>query len=153
MFTWYTLVRFLHVLAVIIWVGGVVVLAVVNGRLARERDGAALVLLARHGAFVGRAVIGPSAAVTLIAGVALVGMLGAGFTLWMAWGLVGVFGSMALGVTLLRRTSQEMAELSTRVRPGDARLVALGRRLAVLGMINIALLLSTVAAMVFKPTL
>lgn len=149
----YSLFKFLHLAAVIVWIGGMIALSVLNARLAREEDGVGLRVLSRQSAFFGRAVMGPAAMTTLVAGFALVGLTGGGFPLWVVWGLAGVFGSIALGAVFARRAAQEMAELSATVRPGDARLEAVRRRLALLTMINIALLLSTVWAMVFKPTL
>lgn len=153
MFTLYNLFKFLHVGAAIVWVGGVVVLTVVNARLVGERDGAARELVSRQSEFVGRTVLGPSALVTLLAGFALMGLLGGGFRLWTVWGLVGVFGSMALGAIFVGRASREFADLSTAADPDPVRLVTVHRRIVVLSVINVGLLLSTVWAMIFKPTL
>jgi hypothetical protein len=189
MFSWYAFFTFLHVTAVIIWVGGAATLAVINLRLEREPDLGALRFLSRQSGFLGRAVMGPAALVTLIAGLVLAGLLGAGFTLWMSWGLAAIFGSMALGGTVLRRAHEELAALAAAgaaldaqggavvgtnagavasgmagatwgsaaaiagATPDLARLGVVRRRLAVLSVLNVVLLLSAVAAMVFKPAL
>ncbi|HEX7049195.1 MAG TPA: DUF2269 family protein [Longimicrobiales bacterium] len=153
MFTLYNLLKFLHVTAVIVWIGGMIALAVVNARLAREREHAALQVLSRQGEFLGKALMGPSALVTLLAGVGLVGVMGGGFAFWMAWGLVGVFGSMAIGALFMQRTGRQLAAVSAAEAPDPTRLARLRRRMSLLGMLNILLLLSTVWAMVFKPTL
>ena len=68
------------------------------------------------------------------------------------WGLAGVFGSVLLGATVLRRAGQELAALSAQAAPDASRMAVLRRRLARWGLINIVLLVSTVWAMVFKPT-
>lgn len=153
MFTVYNLMKFLHVGAVIIWLGGMVALAVLNGRLAREGDATVTRLLSRQNEFFGRAVMGPSALVTLITGVVLMATLGAGFAFWMVWGLAGVFGSVALGAVVVGRAGRELGERSSAERPDEARLRTLRRRVAVGAVLNIVLLFSTVWAMVFKPTL
>ena len=44
----YNLLKFIHVAAVIIWVGGLVALSVVNVRLARAGDRAVLASLAQQ---------------------------------------------------------------------------------------------------------
>lgn len=151
MFTWYNVFKFVHVLAATVWVGGVMTLAVLNARLAREKDDAALRLLAGHGGFVGRAVMGPAAGLTLITGLALAGLMGWGFPLWFGWGLAGVFGSVLLGASVMRRGAGELQRLAT-AGPDHPRVAALRRRLALAGALNLLLLLSTVWAMVFKPS-
>lgn len=115
MFSWYTFFAFLHVTGVIVWVGGAAALAVINLRLERESDLGALRFLSRQSAFLGRTVVGPAALVTLVAGLVLAGLLKAGFTLWMGWGLAAIFGSMALGGTLIRRAHEELAALAAGV--------------------------------------
>ena len=151
MFSLYNLLKFLHITAAIVWVGGVIALAVLNARSPRQRE--AVALLARQSAFFGRAVIAPAAAVTLVAGIAMLAIGGGGFTLWVGWGLAGVFGSMAIGATVLRRANERMVQVSADAPADEARLAAVRHRLAAAGLANVALLLSTVWAMVFKPTL
>src|SRR5690606_31132744 len=70
---------------------------------------------------------------------------------WVLWGLAGVFCSIGIG-TLTRRTGQEIGRLSA-AGTEEARLQGLRRRLSVPAGLNIALLLSTVWAMVAKPAL
>lgn len=159
MFTLYNVLKFVHICAVIVWVGGVIALVVVNARLVREEEDAALQALSRQGEFFGKTLIGPSAILTLLVGAALVWEMHTGFPLWVAWGLVGVFGSMAIGAGFMQRAGRELAELSAagegqgEGKPDAARVAAARQRLARLGALNILLLLSTVWAMVFKPTL
>ncbi len=70
MFSIYTLFKFIHVAAVIIWIGGVLALTVINARLAGEKEQVALLSLSRLSNFYGKVVIGPAAIITLIAGIA-----------------------------------------------------------------------------------
>jgi uncharacterized membrane protein len=97
MYTLYNLFLFLHILAVIVWIGGLLTLVFMNLRLARERDPAAMAVLGRATAFFGRAVVGPAAGLTVIAGIVMVADAGVSFgTLWIAYGLGGVAGSILL---------------------------------------------------------
>lgn len=153
MSTLYLTFRFLHVTSAIVWVGGVIALAVVNARLARAGEASASQAVARAGVFFGTAVMMPAAVVTLLAGFALLGVTGRGLQLWTVWGLAGVFGSILLGALVLRRAGQELSALSARPSPDTARIAVLRRRLTRGGLFNIVLLVSTVWAMVFKPTL
>jgi uncharacterized membrane protein len=152
-FDTYMLLKFLHVTAAIVWVGGVFAVAVINARLTREQDSVASALAGRQGVFFGTRVMLPSAVVTFITGMGMVGVSGTGLSFWTSWGMAGVFGSIALGATVLRRAGQEMAALTHAGNPDGARVATLRRRLAVGGALNLLLLFSTVAVMVFKPTL
>ncbi|HEX7091543.1 MAG TPA: DUF2269 family protein [Longimicrobiales bacterium] len=149
--TAYHLLKFVHVAAAIVWVGGVITLTVVTRRMARVHGGPIAQALAREQPFFGQRLMMPAALTTLLSGLAMVGLLGGRPPFWVVWGLAGVFGSSAIGA-LLGRTGQELGRLSA-AGTEEARLRGLRRRLAVLAGINIAVLLSTVWAMVVKPTL
>src|SRR5262245_15274282 len=118
MFSAYTLVKVIHVVAAMIWVGGGLTMTLLNARLGRERDRQVMERFGRQSEFFGRAVFGPSAIVTLLAGVGLVGLSGGQMAFWTAWGLVAVVGSIALGAVLTRRTAVELATVSA--SPGGA---------------------------------
>ncbi|HEX7021811.1 MAG TPA: DUF2269 family protein [Trueperaceae bacterium] len=149
----YTLFKFLHIIGAIVWIGGALSLAVVNTRASRAKDPSALAALAQQSGFYGRALLGPAALLTLIAGIVMVAVSGAGAPLWVVWGLVGVFASMALGGALIGRTTGRLLDLAQAAGSGDERVSGLRRRLAVLNVLNVLLLFSVVWAMVFKPTL
>ena len=153
MFSLYNSLKFIHVCAVIVWVGGALTLVVVNARLAREREGVALQALSRQAEFLGRSLLGPGALITLLAGGTLVWQMGIGMPLWVIWGLAGFVGSMAIGAGLMQRAGRELAKLSVSGQPDPARMESIRRRMSTLGIVNILVLLSTVWAMVFKPTL
>jgi len=153
-YTVYNLFKFLHVAAAIVWIGGIFTLSFINARLARERDQAALVSLSRQGSFYGGAIVGPAVAITLISGIAMITLLGLGFgTLWIIWGLVGIFGNLVIGTVFIRPANVKMSKLAPAAAPDDPSVMALQRRLATLTIINLLLLLSAVWAMVFKPAL
>jgi uncharacterized membrane protein len=142
-----------HVAAAIVWVGGVVALALLNARLTRERDQAALRVVGLQSASFGQYVLAPAAVTTLLAGLALIPLLGAGFPFWMGWGLAGVFGSIAVGAVFLRPVMLKIIALTEGETLDEGSWLETRRRLVTLNAVNIALLLSTVGAMVFKPTL
>jgi uncharacterized membrane protein len=149
----YNLFKFLHVASVIVWLGALSTLTVLNMRLARDSvDHAGQASIAREAAFLGRAVVGPAAGLTLIAGIvtAAVGSLNMG-ALWISWGFAGIILSMALGGTLIRRTTVSLETALAGSAPAEVS--TLRSRLTTLNLINLLLLLSVVAAMVFKPTL
>jgi uncharacterized membrane protein len=149
----YDLFKFLHIASVVVWLGSVSTLTVLNLRLARgSAENAAQTTLARESAFLGRALVGPAAGVTLVAGVvtAVVGDLDMG-ALWLTWGFAGIIISMALGSTMIRRTTESLE--TALAEANSAQVSALRGRLTTLNLINLLVLASVVGAMVFKPTL
>jgi hypothetical protein len=90
---------------------------------------------------------------TLITGLVRVAQIDVGLgTLWVAWGLVGVALSLALGATMIRATNAALRRLAADASPDDPRWPALLRRMATLYGINLLLLVSVVWAMEFKPS-
>ena len=150
----YSIFKFLHIVAVIVWLGSLFTTSVVTARVAREGNQSAMASLARQSEFLGRSVIGPAAALVLIAGVVMVIDGGIGFgTLWIAWGIGAVIVSMGLGGTALRRSGQELGRLLASEGRDEDAVHSAQRRLRTLSMINVVVLLSTVWMMVVKPTL
>ena len=152
--TTYNVLKFLHVVAVIVAVGGVVALSVINTRLGREGDREVLASVGRQSVFYGRAVITPAAVVILIAGIIMVLRAGISFgAFWISWGFIGIVGFALLGGVVVNRAGAELAALAPTTKPDDPRVMALQRRLTVATLVNLLLLLSVVWVMVFKSTL
>lgn len=149
----YELFKFLHIAAVIVWIGGLVAIGIINARVARHRDAPAMTALIEASAFFGRTVVAPAAVLTLAAGIVMVLSAEMTFaTLWIAWGLCGIAVSLLLGATLIRRAGEELAGVAQAAGTETARISALQRRLRTLNVVNLLVLFSVVWAMVFKPT-
>jgi uncharacterized membrane protein len=152
MLTLFSALKFLHVVAAIVWVGGVITITALNMRLASTHNSAAMAALASVGRFLGQRVFGPAAVLTLLAGIATA--LTAGFpmrSLWIIWGFAAILLSTVLGGTLARATTQRLGALAAIPNSDGAQIAALQSRLWVLSAVNVLLLLSTVWAMVAKP--
>jgi uncharacterized membrane protein len=150
----YSVFKFLHVVAVIVWLGGLFTTSIMTARVAREGNPSATLSLVRQSVFIGRSVMGPAAAVALIAGIVMVIDGGIGFgTLWIAWGLGAIIVSMGLGATVIRRSGEELGRLLASEKHDEGAVTAAQRRLGTLGMINLLILVSAVWMMVVKPTL
>lgn len=96
MSTTHEVALFIHLSATVVWLGGMAGIGVVNARLARVHEHAAIAPVARASEFFGAAVVGPAALLTLITGI----ILGEDedltlATLWIVWGVVGVVVSSA----------------------------------------------------------
>ena len=149
----YLPLKFLHVVAVIVWVGGVFALALLNARVARLDEAAAQEVMRRLSEFLGRVAIGPAMLLAVIAGIATSLSVGFPFTsLWIVWGIAGFVLSGAL-TAAIGRTSGQFGEQPRGDAAAGARLEALRRRLLTLNALNLLLLASVVWAMVFKPAL
>jgi uncharacterized membrane protein len=152
--TLYLSLKFIHIAAVIVWVGGLVALIVLNARLAREGDPAMLAAIGRQSEYFGRTWLGPAIAITLLAGLATAGVAGFPFTSpWIVWGLIAFVLSIIIGVVAVGRAASELGTLARSAPPGDPRVASARQRVIALSVINILLLASVVWAMVFKPTL
>jgi uncharacterized membrane protein len=153
MHTIYFLFKFLHVAGASIWIGGLCTMAVLNARLARAADPRTLVAMTRQSQQAGALMMMPAALVTLAAGGVAMAVSGIGFAAWIAWGFIAIALSVALGAGFVRRSVKAMIDRLETVGTRDSQVAALQRRLAVLNVALVAILLSAVWAMVFKPTL
>lgn len=154
MFNLYSIFKFLHVVAVIVWLGGLFTTSIVTARMAREGNQSAMASLMRQNGFIGRSVLGPAAALSLIAGVVMVIDGGIGFgTLWIAWGVGALIVSMGLGATVIRRSGEQLGRLLASEKRDEGAVMSLQRRLQTLNTVVMVVLLSAVWMMVTKPTL
>jgi uncharacterized membrane protein len=152
--TLYLLLKFIHIAAVIVWVGGLFALVVLNARAATTGDAAARATLGSQSEYFGRAVIGPAMGLTLLAGVATAGRIGFPFSsTWIVWGLIGFVLSVFLGAVAIPRAGTALGAAARSAAANDPRVADLARRLGLLSALNILILASVVWAMVFKPTL
>jgi uncharacterized membrane protein len=150
----YNWLKFLHVLSVIIWIGGITALAVVTWRVARERNRAALEELLGQATVYGQRIVGPASGVVLLSGLAMVGMAHIGFgTFWVVWGYAGILVHGVTGGVFLRKHITELTQIASAPAGDDAALIGAARRLWTTQLIYLLLLATVVAAMILKPTL
>ena len=94
-----------------------------------------------------------SVVVTLITGVGMVQVNDIGFgTLWIVWGMVGLFVSLYIGAVLTGGTARKLAEQAARGEIDGAGIARVQRRIMMFGIINMLLLLTVIWAMVAKPS-
>jgi uncharacterized membrane protein len=149
----YGWLKFLHVLSVIIWIGGITALAVVTWRVARERNRTALEELLRQATVYGQRIVGPASGVVLLTGLAMVGMAHIGFgTFWVVWGYAGILVHGVTGGVFLRKRIAELSQIASAPAGDDARLIGAARRLWTTQLIYLLLLATVVAVMILKPT-
>jgi uncharacterized membrane protein len=151
---WYTLLKFIHVLSAVIWIGGIAALAAIVWRVARERNRVVLASLLRHGATYGQRVVGTTAGFVLLTGLAMVGIGHIGFsTFWVWFGYGGVLVHGVLGGSLTRKRAAEWLQLASAPSGDDVTLGTAARRLWNIQLIYLIVFAIVIAAMVIKPTL
>ena len=150
----YTILKFLHVLSVVIWIGGLAALAVASWRIARERNRVALALVVRQAVSYGQVVVGPAALVVVLTGLAMVGIGHVGFgTFWVWFGYGGVVVHGLMGGFLIRKRAAEVTQLASAAGGDDDALLTAARRLWNTQLVYLILFAVIIAAMVLKPTL
>jgi uncharacterized membrane protein len=166
----YTTLKFVHVMAAIVWIGSGVALLTVTAGMIRARDYAGVVALGRQSEKLGTRLFAPSALVTLLAGIAMVLVGGLSFTsTWIVIGFVGVAASIVFGAVLGERAQAQLLRAlvpatgegastpraalgDTPARPVvDAAVDAARRRLLAVSCIDLAILTAVVWVMVAKP--
>lgn len=150
----YDLFKFIHIMGAIVWIGAAVTFQILNARLASARDEAGIAAMSSQGEWFGKAVFSSSAVVTLVAGIVTVLVSDGAWSfgdLWVTWGFVGIALSIVFGAVLSERTAKELATTVQTTGAGSPQVAALQRRLGLYGAIDLVVLVSVVAAMVWKP--
>ena len=106
----YEILKFVHICAVILWVGGSVMFLVLTARMNND-DPAVVAKIAEDSVWLGNRYYTPVAIVTLIAGVWMVITSGMGFEhLWITIGIAVVVISAVLGMAYYAKAGKAIAE-------------------------------------------
>lgn len=148
----YEVLKFVHVMAAIVWIGGAAFHIFASTRLAGAPGPVAL-----HWAEVGEAsgqrFYMPASVVTLVAGVGMVlvaDTIGFGEP-WILVGFGGIVSSIVLGAVFVERATREMAVELRSDTPDQGTLAALAGRIRTLSALDVAVLTVVVWAMVSRP--
>jgi uncharacterized membrane protein len=146
----YGLLKVLHVLAVVIWIGGVTALWTTALRLGRAGNRAAIATLLPIVARYGQRVAGPASGIVLITGIvmAVIGHLGQ--ALWVQLGMAGILLHFILGATLVRRSWSQVGRIASEPAD-DSALAAAVRRSSIVSWTYLLLMAAVIATMVLKP--
>jgi hypothetical protein len=153
MLNWYTVLKSIHVLSVVIWIGGLTGLVIATWKVAREKDRALLTVLLKQTNAYAQGVAGPAAGFVLLTGLAMVWLGGIGYgTFWVWFGYAGVFVQAVVGGFFIRKRATELLALTTGPSGDEAALTVAGRRLRNTQLIYLILFAIIIAGMVLKPT-
>ena len=148
----YELLKFLHVAAVIAWVGAPVVLTILQARLRRADDRATLMGIGRQMETMGKIYFSPLAAATLVTGILMVATTdGLSFgDPWILIGFAGIAATMGIGLGVIAPTGKKLEEASQATPPDGAAIARLSQRMTTLTIVNIVILFFVVWTMVVK---
>ena len=152
--TRYELLRLLHIVGAIAWVGGGLGLLVLHRQLARVRDHATLAAIARQSQALGNRLFVPAALATVGFGIAMVVTEDA-FRFGDLWILIGFGGIVASGVAQSVVAAPAGKRFLALIADGgdETELSGTVRRMTLGDVLDVGLLLVVVAAMVLKPAL
>jgi uncharacterized membrane protein len=153
MFSLYSILKFIHISAVVFWVGGVGSMAFFVLRAGRSTSPSVLRDFMALSATFGQRVVGPSSGIALLAGIVMVITAKIGFmTLWIMWGFGGFALHLILGGTVLRRNGMELGRLAAASTVDSAALAAALKKQQTMALVYVLSMLSVIWAMVAKPT-
>jgi uncharacterized membrane protein len=149
----YQVYKALHVLAIVIWVGGDITLTTLGIVFERRRDGETLAALGKLGAWIGVKVYTPALFAALAFGIALVqkGDLGWG-TFWIDFALVGWAIAATVGIGFVGPELGRIDRAAQAHGPDSPEVQRRVRRLFTVFRFDTALLILIVLDMTAKPS-
>lgn len=148
----YSLVKFLHVVASILWVGGGFVLILLAVRAERAGNVDGMLQSMRAVGELGNRLFAPMSMATLVLGLIMCWFWVGFRDLWVMIGLAGYATTFLIGTRIFKPTADRMAGMIARDGVTPAVLEQ-GRRILRVARFDYAVMLVIIAAMVLKPTL
>jgi uncharacterized membrane protein len=150
--SWYDTFLTVHILFVVIWIGGGLFLTL-NGILAeRKRDPAEMVQLVKMAAFAGERIFAPSAIVVLAMGISMVLNAHYGFGhFWLIFGLLGFASSFVIGIAVLSPRARKLDALLAGPGPEAPETQAAISEILLIARVDMAVLGLVIVDMVTKP--
>ncbi|HEX7937715.1 MAG TPA: DUF2269 family protein [Gemmatimonadaceae bacterium] len=149
---WYGVLKVLHVLSAVAWIGGGAAFSTVTARLVRATDRATLKAMLPQVTGYMQTMAGPASGLVLLSGIAMVIVGKVGFrTLWVDLGFLGFVLHGLFGGLVMRK---RMAALESAVTAtADDALALAGARLRSANIAYLTIMAAVIAIMVLKPTL
>jgi uncharacterized membrane protein len=149
----YTIFKALHVVAIVVWVGGDITLTTLGIVFERRADGETLAVLGKVGAWIGVHVYTPAAFAVFAFGAALVerGPWGWG-TVWIDLALAGWAVAIGVGVLFIGPELGRIDRVAAEHGPQSEELARRVKRLFTVFRFDTALLILIVLDMTVKPT-
>jgi uncharacterized membrane protein len=149
---WFTAFMTVHVIFVVIWIGGGAALTILGMVAERKSDGAQLAVIAKQAAFLGQRVFAPAAIVVVVMGGAMVQNAGIGYGhFWIVFGLLGFLTTFVIGIAVLSPMAVKVSEIVEAHGPDAAESRAAIAKILLIARADVAMLLLVIVDMVSKP--
>jgi uncharacterized membrane protein len=147
---WYAVLKVVHILSAIVWIGGTTAFAILVARLVRAKDRATLASMLPQVTRYMRTMAGPASGLVLLSGIAmvLVGRLGFG-SLWISLGFLGFLLHGLFGGLVVQR--RIVALVDAVAAKDDGSMILAGSRVRQANVIYFLIMASVIAVMVLKP--
>jgi uncharacterized membrane protein len=147
----YALIKLLHIVAVVLWLGGGVLLILKAIRAERSDNVTELAAIIEDTVYFTYRLFIPAAVVALICGLAMVWLVWGVSLAWVWIGLIGYAAVVLSGTVLLKPRADRCVEF---IRAGDSSgLRASGREILRIANFNYIILFVIAGDMVLKPSL
>ena len=154
MLGWYGILKVVHVLSVVVWIGGAAAFAAVTAQLLRASDSATLAGFLPRSIRFFQTMGGPSSVLVLLTGIVMVIVGRIGFRpLWVSWGFAGMLLHFVWGAMVMRKRTTNLAAAVSATPADEARIAEAGRSLRVATLLYLLITTSVIVVMVLKPTL
>jgi outer membrane protein OmpA-like peptidoglycan-associated protein len=139
--SWYATFMTVHVLFVVVWIGGGALLTIFGVLAERTNDAAQLSQIARMAAFAGERIFAPAAIVVVAMGIAMVLNADLGFGhFWIIFGLLGFLATFVIGIGVLSPMAKKVDALLREKGPNDPETQAAIARILVIARADVAML-------------
>ena len=150
--TYYNVLKTIHILAVVIWVGGGFTLNILGTRVTRTQDGPRMLAFAADAEWVGQRIYMPSSIVVLVGGVLAVIEGPWGFDdPWVGIGIAGIIVTALTGSLYFGPELGRISEIGRSRGVDDPEVQRRIARLVPLLRIDLVILLLIIVDMVIKP--
>jgi uncharacterized membrane protein len=150
--SWYVTFMTVHVLFVVLWVGGGLFLTLFGILAERAHDSAQIASITKMAAFAGEKVFAPAAIVVVAMGISMVLNAHLGFGhFWIIFGLLGFLSTFVIGIGLLGPRAKKLEALQAEKGPDDPESQAAISQILLIARFDIAVLALVVVDMVTKP--
>ncbi|MDX8465784.1 DUF2269 family protein [Mesorhizobium sp. VK23B] len=149
---WYTIVKFLHVVSAILWVGGGFVLFLLGVLAERAGNIEDKLQAMRASGELGGRFFAPMSMLTLIFGLVMCGFWVGFSELWVIIGLAGYTTTFSIGMLVFKPTGERIGAMIAKDGVTPA-VLAIGQRMMRWARLDYAVMLAIIADMVLKPTL
>ena len=148
---WYSIVKFLHVVTAILWVGGGFVLFLLGVLAERAGNIEDKLQAMRASGQLGGRFFAPMSMLTLIFGLIMCSFWVGFSDLWIIIGLVGYATTFSIGMFIFKPTGERMGAMIAKDGITPA-VLAIGQRMMSAARFDYAVMLVVIADMVFKPS-